>query len=128
MVVNVFLTELDSSAVVRLHSLAIVAKHQVSSESCSSSSILLFLLRLAANPCQPSPCQNGGLCQVQGTTFLCQCPATFIGRCCEIRVTTTTPFNPCAQATCQNGGRCVPTGTCWLLLLVLLINFRVFLA
>ncbi|CAF2714215.1 unnamed protein product [Rotaria sp. Silwood2] len=45
-----------------------------------------------------------------GNSFVCQCPSTFTGFCCENRVTTTTPFNPCAQSPCQNGGQCMPAG------------------
>ena len=67
---------------------------------------------LAPTPCQPNPCQNGGTCIPQGTSsFLCQCPSTFYGYCCENRLTTTTPYNPCAQSPCQNGGTCIAQGT-----------------
>jgi Notch-like protein len=70
---------------------------------------MIFFL-LAPTPCQPNPCQNGGTCIPQGTSFTCQCPFNYNGYCCENRITTTTPYNPCAQAVCQNGGQCIPTG------------------
>ena len=65
---------------------------------------------VAVTPCSPSPCQNGGICIPMGSTFFCQCPSTFTGRCCESRAVTTTPFNPCAPSPCLNGGICIPTG------------------
>ena len=82
---------------------------------------------LAATPCQPNPCQNGGTCTPQGNTFFCQCPSTYAGRCCEIRITTTTPYDPCRQSPCQNGGTCIPTGICvFLSFFVLLIKYTFF--
>ena len=35
------------------------------------------------NPCQSSPCLNGGSCQVNGNNFFCQCPVGFSGTRCE---------------------------------------------
>jgi hypothetical protein len=87
--------------------------------------VYLKLSSLAVTPCQPNPCQNGGICIPQGTTFLCQCPPTFIGRCCETRLTTTTPYNPCLQSPCQNGGQCISSGICvwFIFIFIFLINY-----
>ncbi|XP_070562407.1 zonadhesin-like [Ptychodera flava] len=35
------------------------------------------------NPCDPNPCQNGGLCVVQGPGFVCSCPVGYGGTYCE---------------------------------------------
>jgi len=85
-------------------------KHQVYHQNDFFKNLFNISL-LAPTPCQPNPCQNGGTCIPQGTTsFLCQCPSTFYGYCCENRLTTTTPYNPCLQSPCQNGGTCIPQG------------------
>ncbi len=84
----------------------------------------LEIYLVAYTPCQPNPCQNGGTCVSQGATFYCQCPSMYIGRCCETRLTTTTPYDPCRQSPCRNGGQCIPMGTCvFFSFLFLLIKF-----
>ena len=38
------------------------------------------------NPCQSTPCQNAGICQMQPPySFSCQCPQNFQGQFCEIQ-------------------------------------------
>lgn len=111
MVDNVFRMVQVLFVIVHRHLLEIVVKHQVSQIATIEKQNLLINFVVAATPCQPNPCQNGGVCHVQGSTFICQCPSTFTGRCCETRLTTTTPFNPCAASPCQNNARCVPTGS-----------------
>ncbi|XP_045176613.2 uncharacterized protein LOC123537110 [Mercenaria mercenaria] len=38
----------------------------------------------AAFPCSSHPCHNGGLCfEVEGSTFVCECPEGFQGKLCE---------------------------------------------
>ena len=34
-------------------------------------------------PCNPNPCQNGGHCEGQGSTFRCECLSGFAGDHCE---------------------------------------------
>ncbi|HTQ03057.1 MAG TPA: hypothetical protein VMI54_04345 [Polyangiaceae bacterium] len=38
----------------------------------------------SASPCQPSPCEHGGTCSLDGAGgYACECPATVTGRNCE---------------------------------------------
>lgn len=39
------------------------------------------------DPCIPSPCQNGGQCRstVGSSSYVCDCPPTFIGQNCDTR-------------------------------------------
>ena len=37
----------------------------------------------AANICDPNPCQNQGVCQPSGNTYLCNCQDGFTGDNCE---------------------------------------------
>jgi len=39
-------------------------------------------LRAPAGPCAARPCDNGGLCVDEWTSFRCQCPAGFAGPTC----------------------------------------------
>lgn len=95
--------------------------------SLSLERFIFEISSLAATPCQPNPCQNGGTCTPQGNTFSCQCPSTHTGRCCEIRVTTTTPYDPCRQSPCRNGGTCIPMGICvFLSFFILSIKYAMF--
>ena len=50
-------------------------------------------------PCSSSPCQNGGTCSIDGSTYDCQCSADYSGNECQI--------TPCSSKPCQNGGTCV---------------------
>uniref|UniRef100_A0A8C7H073 Neurogenic locus notch homolog protein 1 n=1 Tax=Oncorhynchus kisutch TaxID=8019 RepID=A0A8C7H073_ONCKI len=60
-----------------------------------------------SNPCNPSPCRNGGECRAvsHGNTFEfhCKCRLGFSDQLCL------TPTNHCAQMSspCRNGGMCV---------------------
>jgi Notch-like protein len=56
-----------------------------------------------SDPCDPSPCQNGGVCQVFGRQPFCICPSRASGRYCEHG-----SFNPCDSTPCQNSGTCIP--------------------
>lgn len=52
-------------------------------------SFSLFLLNVenipGANPCDPSPCQNQGICHAEyGREFRCQCPPGLTGKTCEL--------------------------------------------
>ena len=38
---------------------------------------------IEANPCQSNPCRNGGVCQVAGAGYYCQCPPSYYGNCCQ---------------------------------------------
>lgn len=86
--------------------------------------------------CASDPCQNGGTCADEGTSYVCTCPPEWIGQSCETPnpcqgggvyipdgetyscacpVGTTgqdceIPFDFCAGVSCQNGGVCDPAG------------------
>ena len=44
------------------------------------------------NPCSNQPCQNGGLCNIDGEDYVCTCPLTFGGKILHLIYKTT--FNP----------------------------------
>ncbi|KAK7110740.1 hypothetical protein V1264_014565 [Littorina saxatilis] len=52
--------------------------------------------------CSPSPCQNGGTCQVQSGSYTCTCADQYEGTNCQ----TMTVSDPCFPSPCQNGGSC----------------------
>ncbi|XP_071853924.1 uncharacterized protein [Apostichopus japonicus] len=52
-----------------------------------------------SDPCQGSPCQNGGACLPLGDTFYCNCTESYMGERCESRV-------QCEPNPCFNGGTC----------------------
>jgi hypothetical protein len=57
--------------------------------------------------CNRYPCKNGGTCQ-GGTAvgYSCVCPASYIGKNCEVKI------NLCrTQRPCQNNGACRVTNT-----------------
>lgn len=65
---------------------------------------------LPRDVCSSQPCMNGGICAVNGTSYLCQCSRFHSGRNCETYV-----FNPCTPNPCLNGGTCrltVVPGSC----------------
>lgn len=35
------------------------------------------------SPCHTSPCENGGICEASGSTFVCRCGAGFHGERCH---------------------------------------------
>ncbi|XP_071841566.1 uncharacterized protein [Apostichopus japonicus] len=50
------------------------------------------------NPCESRPCQNGGLCEQFGLSFLCECLDPFFGELCNMRDTEPGPgpsFDSC---------------------------------
>ena len=53
------------------------------------------------NPCSPNPCQEGGQCLPDGSSFRCLCPSLRGGKRCEIKQT-----NSCQPNPCLNGGSC----------------------
>ncbi|XP_032225845.2 delta and Notch-like epidermal growth factor-related receptor [Nematostella vectensis] len=52
------------------------------------------------NVCLPNPCTNGGLCSVNGTNFLCDCPQGYRGDRCEVRPGQCLT-NPCVNGICE---------------------------
>jgi hypothetical protein len=56
---------------------------------------------LAADPCAPNPCSNGGSCANDGSGgFTCSCVAGYSGATCA------TNIDDCSPNPCQNGGSC----------------------
>ncbi|KAJ6642438.1 Cubilin like, partial [Pseudolycoriella hygida] len=53
------------------------------------------------HPCSTNPCQNGGTCASNGTSFTCSCPVGTNPPVCAYA------FNPCNSNPCQNGGTCI---------------------
>ncbi|KAJ6643397.1 Cubilin like [Pseudolycoriella hygida] len=53
------------------------------------------------HPCSTNPCQNGGTCTSNGTSFTCNCPVGSYPPLCAYA------FSPCNSNPCQNGGTCV---------------------
>ncbi|GFU17983.1 hypothetical protein NPIL_313581 [Nephila pilipes] len=51
--------------------------------------------------CFENPCKNGGNCELQNHTKICNCLESYSGKFCE--------FDPCHPNPCQNGGTCKPT-------------------
>ena len=55
------------------------------------------------DPCESSPCKNGGKCNSENGEWKCDCTSQYFGLNCENK------RNPCQYIKCLNGGTCVPT-------------------
>uniref|UniRef100_A0A914X5M0 EGF-like domain-containing protein n=1 Tax=Plectus sambesii TaxID=2011161 RepID=A0A914X5M0_9BILA len=62
--------------------------------------LVLYSLLASGDLCSEAPCQNGGSCRGDNTTFVCHCAGCFIGTYCE--------FDPCTEFSdfCENDGIC----------------------
>lgn len=60
------------------------------------------LCNIASNPCDPNPCQYGGICSPKGASVQCSCPPGRTGVFCE----TASTQDLCASNPCLNGGVC----------------------
>ena len=58
-------------------------------------------ISVTPDPCANSPCQNGGACSAQGSSFSCACVPGYTGSMCE------TDIDDCASAPCLFGGQCI---------------------
>ena len=55
------------------------------------------------DPCESSPCKNGGKCSSENEEWKCDCTPQYFGLNCE------NERNPCQYIKCFNGGTCGPT-------------------
>ena len=55
------------------------------------------------DPCESSPCKNGGKCNSENGEWKCDCTSQYFGLNCE------NERNPCQYIKCLNGGTCHPT-------------------
>ena len=53
---------------------------------------LFYYLITFQDPCDPSPCQNGGTCRADGDRYQCDCTDGYTGRDCEIEPIGNNPF------------------------------------
>ena len=58
---------------------------------------------LFTDPCESSPCKNGGKCISGNGEWTCNCTSQYFGLNCEYE------RNPCQYIKCLNGGTCHPT-------------------
>lgn len=59
-----------------------------------------------SRPCSSSPCLNGGLCNNNGSTFICQCQSIYFGTFCENQL------NLCFNSSCViKQSKCVQNGS-----------------
>ena len=58
---------------------------------------------LFTDPCESSPCKNGGKCISGNGEWTCDCTSQYFGLNCEYE------RNPCQYIKCLNGGTCLPT-------------------
>ncbi|XP_061169998.1 sushi, von Willebrand factor type A, EGF and pentraxin domain-containing protein 1-like [Saccostrea echinata] len=72
--------------------------HQVTQNLAQTSSV--SCVDGMSSLCQPSPCQNGGVCAVIRHDFYCSCPQYYSGKRCEVFM------NPCSFIPCFNNGLC----------------------
>jgi ficolin len=66
----------------------------------------MYLVAFEPEPCQSSPCQNGGTCEAEGENFVCRCAVGFTGDRCQEALKP----DPCKSNPCLNGGTCETEG------------------
>lgn len=45
--------------------------------------VILMILFVEINECQPDPCENNGRCEDALGTYWCKCPQGFVGQTCQ---------------------------------------------
>ena len=60
--------------------------------------LLHSIISAECDPCESSPCQNGGACARGDAAYTCACAAGYFGAACE--------DDPCEMSPCLNGGVC----------------------
>ncbi|MCP3686111.1 MAG: hypothetical protein GY861_25980 [bacterium] len=50
--------------------------------------------------CDPSPCKNGGTCNISNNKVVCSCTSDWTGDTCETEI----PIPNCDPSPCKNGG------------------------
>ena len=67
---------------------------------------------LFTDPCESSPCKNGGKCKSENGQWICHCTSKYFGSSCEyerIADPHDKRINRCDYFNCLNGGTCEPT-------------------
>ena len=59
------------------------------------------MILLVLNPCNLSPCNNGGICKATRNIYECVCKPGYQGRNCEKEI------NECESSPCYQGATCL---------------------
>ena len=56
------------------------------------------------NPCSKQPCQNGGLCNIDGEDYVCTCPLTYTGNNFIVVIVGLSPIRDHHPPQCKHNG------------------------